>query len=153
MGSTTERLFGSVMADYDAEIRALLNKYNIGFDDEIHDITFPRRPFEQGKRRISTCLHSTSVIITGSVKTIFEIQDTGADVATIREGLVWASTQDVRDYPRSVVIGLLGSVRQTSDGEFIITFLQNQNNAWFLNINPVAHAGWHGGTLFLKVIR
>ena len=153
MGSTTERLFGSVMTDYDQEIRTLLKKHKIGSDANIHDLSFPRRPFEQGKRRISACLHSTNVIITGSVKTIFEIQDTGADVATIREGLAWASTQDVRDYPRGVVVALLGSIRQTSDGDFKITCLENQNNEWFLNINPVAHVGWHGGTLFLKVIR
>lgn len=119
---------------------------------DVTEDRFKRRLFEHGDGEILTKLHAPMRFI-WFLEVMNELEDMTCLGATIREGVAWAQTHDVNDYPSDIVIALLGSAWQFSGGNLSVPYLYRRGGRWCLRRDLFNCSQWDAVVQFLAVRR
>jgi len=148
-----EEGFEIATLEYTPDLAIMRARQDIGWNDVVTDDNFPRRSFEQGSGEVQSKLHAPGRQIR-LVEVVLELDDMDTSGMTIREGVAWALTHSVDDYPVDVKIQLLGSARQHSDERLDVPFLCRFEGEWYLSCDWFYYYDqWDANTKFLAVRR
>lgn len=144
--------FEKLVVPYAPSFQELKTSSGFGWNGDVTEERFKRRPFEQADGEILTKLHAPNRLI-WSMEAMLELEDMGAAGATIREGVEWAKSHKVTDYPSNIVIALLGSAWQSSGGSLYVPYLYQSDGRWYVNCYWHSRGRWDASVQFLAVRR